>query len=108
MKGSGTFRGIRANVRKTLNLFTRTRTYNDPVFDAPERSRRAPLVREIRRRLNPPPCIPGTVTYRDRLVKHLGYDRREADRMLKLWTAQRYAEREGIEYKGEVAELPEL
>lgn len=32
-----------------------------------------------------PKCEPGTITYRDWLVRHVGYDRRLADRMLRAW-----------------------
>ena len=38
-----------------------------------------------RRRYAPPPCIPGTITYKDRLVKHLGYDRRAADDLIQKY-----------------------
>ena len=58
-----------------------TKTYPDPVLSSTHKKRE----HIPRRRLSPPPCIPGTITYRDRLVKHLGYDRRAADAMLKDW-----------------------
>ena len=31
------------------------------------------------KRLQPPDCVPGTITYFDWLVRELGYDRRLAD-----------------------------
>lgn len=36
-------------------------------------------------RLGTPKCHPGTITYHDALVRHLGYDRRKADQMQRAW-----------------------
>ena len=57
----------------------------DPVF--PGSLRKSSKPRKPRKRLGAPPCDPGTITYRDWLVRHVGYDRRLADRMLKAWRA---------------------
>ena len=85
MKGSGIFRGMTKNLGK---LFRRTKNYDTPVFDKrPVRAHKSTKVAgKVRHcRLTLPPCIPGTITYRDALVKHLGYDRRTADKMLREW-----------------------
>ena len=91
MKGSGTFRGWIAIAFGFLSHFKwwGGKKYDDPHLQDPyhhPRSHAGSTSNRVgRRRLNPPPCHPGTVTYRDRLVRHLGYDRRKADRMLKAW-----------------------
>lgn len=85
MKGSGIFRGMTKSVS---NLFRRTQHYDDPVFDKQHvrAHKSTKIAGKVRRcRLPRPPCVPGTITYRDALVKHLGYDRRAADKMLRDW-----------------------
>jgi len=65
------------------------RHYQGPVLVDPyakPRSRHSTRKnRKGRKRLQRPECIPGTITYRDWLVRHVGYDRRLADRMLATW-----------------------
>ena len=100
MKGQpirrGLIRGINA-VRKLASLdeleVVRTTTTNLP---DPEFVKKVKKTRKPRKRLAAPPCTPGTITYRDALVRHLGYDRRAADQLLRRWRA------------GHEAELPEL
>lgn len=64
-------------IRKKLGY---SREYPTPVFPEKILKHRKP-----RKRLGAPPCIPGTITYRDALVRHLGYDRRAADKLLREW-----------------------
>ncbi len=86
MKGSGIFRGLAVRSKK---IFTRTQQisvneYPDPVMHKVlKRKKKRPT-----RRLAPPPCLPGTVTYRDALVRYLGYDRKKADKMLSDWRSK--------------------
>jgi len=65
-----------------------TRNYADPRLRQKKRAHggnRKTKPWNITKALAMPSCDPGTVTYRDWLVRHLGYDRRLADRMLAAW-----------------------
>lgn len=86
MKSNRTFRHVLATIAGflgSLKWWGKTSSYNDPSLRDPyhrQRSRAGTKSkRKGQKRLQVPPCIPGTITYRDWLVKELGYDRRLAD-----------------------------
>lgn len=58
-------------------------SYPDPRLSDPYTRQRTRIGtkanRKGRKRLSAPPCVPGTITYQDWLVRELGYDRRLAD-----------------------------
>ena len=61
-----------------------TKSYPNPAFlDGPSKGgdtrARWSNRRKPQKRLQPPACIPGTITYFDWLVRELGYNRRLAD-----------------------------
>ena len=96
MKGQGMFRRIADGFKKAIGRPV-THNYPDPVMPSPED--RAPKAGRYRigkvREARPsavPPCHPGTITYHDWLVRHLGYNRRLADGYL-------YAYRNGYNIK---------
>jgi hypothetical protein len=75
-------------ISSVVDIFRRpkTRTYRNPVL---------PRVRSHNKKkkvIKPLPCEPGTIVYRDWLVRELGYDRRLADGYL-------YAFRNGYSVK---------
>ncbi len=74
-------------VRRVVDTFRqpKAKKYPDPVFVKKPSTRYRRKTIERKRRLGPPECYPGTVTYRDALVRHLGYDRRKADGWLYAW-----------------------
>lgn len=87
MKGGGVFRGMMKGITESFGRKTE-KVYPDPVIehvDHQHSRKSTKRSRTGRRRLGVPKCHPGTITYRDQLVRHLGYDRRAADRMLKAW-----------------------
>ena len=67
----------------SLKWFGRSRSYGDPAMSDPYKRQRTRIGtranRKGRKRLQAPDCVPGTITYRDWLVRELGYDRRLAD-----------------------------
>ncbi len=85
MKGGNTYRGFIAAMIGLASGFGRgnqTKHHPDPVLRMPldtfrHGSSKQGKIREVRHAI--PPCEPGTITYRDWLVKELGYDRRLAD-----------------------------
>ena len=72
-----------ATFSRIASFFGRTHSYGDPSLSDPyhrKRSRAGTTSnRKGKKRLGTPPCVPGTITYLDWLVKELGYDRRLAD-----------------------------
>lgn len=89
MKSNRTFNRLIGAVAAIIGMGqSGPRHYADPVFTDP-RSRRKKRAHghfskgrfaiERRKRISAPPCIPGTITYFDWLVRELGYDRRLAD-----------------------------
>lgn len=61
----------------------------DPILEDPykkHRSRKGTRVNRVgKRRLRKPPCVPGTMTHFDYIVKKFGYDRRRADAAYAHW-----------------------
>ena len=85
MKGGNIYRGFIAAIAGLLSKFKwwGSKTYSDPHLRDPyhrPRSRSGTKINRVgKKRFPVPDCVPGTVTYRDWLVRHLGYDRRLAD-----------------------------
>lgn len=66
----------------------KAREYPDPSLRRKKRAHGGNAKRKpwnITKSLAKPKCEPGTITYHDWLVRHVGYDRRLADRMLRAW-----------------------
>jgi len=85
MKGGNTFRGLIAKAVYFLNKLKwwGGKVHANPILGDPYARQRSRIgtraTRKGHRRLKPPPCLPGTITYKDWLVRELGYDRRLAD-----------------------------
>ncbi len=86
MKSNRTFRHVLATIAGfigSLRWWGKTSSYSDPSLSDPYHRKHSrggtKLNRKGRKRLQMPPCIPGTITYFDWLVRELGYDRRLAD-----------------------------
>lgn len=85
MKSNGSFRGFIAAVAGfigSLKWWGKS-TYTDPMLRDPYARQRTRIGTTAKRlgtkQFKAPACVPGTITYRDWLVRKLGYDRRLAD-----------------------------
>ena len=72
-----------ATMSRIAGFFGKSKSYVDPALTDPYARQRTRIGtkanRKGSRRLKAPPCVPGTITYFDWLVKELNYDRRLAD-----------------------------